>query len=255
MSTSDVQTWIFLATVVFIGVMLAIRGFRGGRHRPPPRILPAPDDSEPASRSQPRPQHYQFAHRILRDIVLDRPQAAFDMLTMPNCAEHLVNLWVAARSDDPKEPPIPPDGIRVYVEEDIAVVALPPPARVPEAYMIGVTRSGAYYTLEKGIEGPFVGQWTKTSHTHFSSVRFATREKFLELVREIMKPLVCCPYCISPVPGEGVVCAKCGRDTKNDALVEYERQAYLGAPRRPCGACGKDVIDIAVTCPHCREKP
>src|SRR5262249_33092840 len=151
------------AVVVFAGVMLAIRGFRGGKHRPPPRVLPPPPDDEPEGRSQPRQQHYQYAHVILRDLVLTDPEAAFDRVTLPGSGDLLIDLWTAAHGLNPREERISPEGIRVHVEGDIAFISLPPPARGAEAYMVAVTRRGAYYTLEKGDGGPAVAQWTQPS--------------------------------------------------------------------------------------------
>jgi hypothetical protein len=268
MSQDAVRTWFWIAFAIALGLALLVRAFRrSGRHGEREGDEPTVGDGEHFVRERrpPRRQHYAFAHVLLRDCVLDNPAGAFDAATLPGSGDFLVGLWLSAQ--DAKEPAISPEGLRVTVEGDIALIALPPPARVAEAYMVAIVRDpGAYFVLEKGLQSAFVAEWRRDSRIRMRDVAAATKGAFLASVRAALAErgsdpspadqrrvvVVCCPYCITPIDEQVRSCATCGADVTKDALVEYTEAAFADAPREPCAACGASRSAIAITCPSCK---
>lgn len=67
-------------------------------------------------------------------------------------------------------------------------------------------------------------------------------------------PLVCCPYCRTPI-AEGVsVCPGCLEDPRRDAPVEMTASEYRDALREPCPLCGSLKLSRAIRCPSCRRR-
>ncbi len=60
-----------------------------------------------------------------------------------------------------------------------------------------------------------------------------------------------CPYCISIITEDTVLCPVCGKDTLADAAIEMTVEEYDLEERQPCEHCGQLVLDLAVICPAC----
>ncbi len=270
MERGDLQLWLVTALLIALGVALLVRTIRGAA-----RPLPSPVARTVRGRGTeqsrpPRAQHYRFAHVLLRDIALADVATTWDAITDPGGRELLVDLWRSAKpkSDDA----ISPEGLRVEVDGEIAIVTLPPPARRTEAYMIALVRSpAAYFVLEKGERSAYLAEWRREMRVRFGDVPTPAKRALVTEVRALLaerngvpavepsvvdaSPLVCCPYCISPITDPRATCPTCGRDCSKDAPVEYEVDTYADAPRNPCATCGHAVIEIATTCPSCRTRP
>ena len=65
--------------------------------------------------------------------------------------------------------------------------------------------------------------------------------------------LICCPYCLVPLPGDAPICAACLNDPRNDAPVETSPQERI-ARVRPCPKCATPMPDLAVICATCRTR-
>ena len=88
---------------------------------------------------EPRPQHYDFAHRLLPREVFAAPDRVFSILeSTVALQELLLPLWQEAGGT------LPPDGLRVSVRQElgsgwrVALVHLPPPQRATEAHFAAV---------------------------------------------------------------------------------------------------------------------
>jgi hypothetical protein len=181
MSRDSLQLWFLLVFAMSMGLALLVRGLRGAGN-PGPFRSQEDRDHVVRGRRRARHQHHAFAHVLLRDRVLADPAATFDAIALPGCGDFLVDLWSAARSDD--EPFLSPEGLRVDVEGDIALVTVPPPARISEVYMIAVARNpGAYFVLERGEQGPFLAEWRRDTRLRLQEISPPTRRLFLAAVR------------------------------------------------------------------------
>jgi hypothetical protein len=132
-------------------------------------ILDAYDD-EP----EPRQQHYGFAHMVLPSIFLGNPRAVLHKLIREG------DLWVRQVWEECGSR-VPAEGrvvgasptVRVVQGEgfSVALITMPPPLSSTEAYYLACVegvkrkwllfpmRTHRYFTLEKSMEGAFVGEW------------------------------------------------------------------------------------------------
>lgn len=198
MGLEQIAIWFVVAVAAAASVGLVVRKFR----ETSPRGEVVRRDRELAlarASRPPRRQHYQFAHVLLRDAALADPRGTWDRVTSPRhefvrppsagrpgVGDFLVKLWIAARDDD--EDAISPEGLRVDVDGDVAVVTLPPPARIAEAYMIALVREPpGYFVLERGASAAFVAEWRKDMRIRMGDVPIPTRRELVHAVRAAVR--------------------------------------------------------------------
>lgn len=129
---------------------------------------------------QPREQHYVFAHRMLMDLAFSNPDHLFTMLSGPEKRRFLADVWDRVADFLSLDTTLSCEGLDAVVEGDLAIIRLPQPERVPEAYFVGIVRipgrnywlfrgkpTIAYYTLEytfgdEDEEATVLGGWNQT---------------------------------------------------------------------------------------------
>lgn len=174
---NEVGFWIAIVGVSTACVVLVFRMLQR------PRIPPRRDDRAAAiarSRRPPRGQHHAFSHVVLRDHVLEDPESAWDDLTAHDALEELLVLWRDAGDHEGEK--VSPVGLRVDIQGDIgvALVTVPPPARVGEAYMIAVVRAvGAYFVLERGEAGAELVEWRRGVRVSLGTLKQPSKAELL----------------------------------------------------------------------------
>jgi hypothetical protein len=178
---ADMQTWWLVLLAAALGFALLVRALRS-RVRPT-RLSANREEAEARARRPPRSPHERFVHVLLRDVALSAsPGGGWETVVAPDGVDVLEALWRAAHGEGDET--ISPAGIRVEVEDDVAVVTVPPPARVGEAYMAAVVRAPpAYFVLERGPDAAFVTEWRGETRTRLPNVRLPTSRDLLEVVR------------------------------------------------------------------------
>ncbi len=116
-----------------------------------------------------RQHHYQFAHRVLRDAVLDDPAGARKELSGSRAAKWLRSLWDKAGEETGSDEL--PSLLRVSVASihgyDAYVVTLPPALHVTEAWgaLIAFPKAeggeACYFLLERGADADDTGHWAR----------------------------------------------------------------------------------------------
>jgi hypothetical protein len=107
---------------------------------------------------QPRRQHYQFSHVVLRGDVHKFPDQTWDALTGADVADYLAMQWQASKEGDP----VPAEGLGVegvFQRNgwEILVVRMPPPEAPTEAHYVAIPRrpekpaDAGYFVMEKGF--------------------------------------------------------------------------------------------------------
>jgi hypothetical protein len=181
----DVAVWFGLVFAVGIALALLFREVRVSRQRKAPVVRRDRELAIERASRRPRAQHYAFAHRLLRDAALDDPEGTWDAVTKPGSGDFLVDMWIHAKPED--EDLISPEGLRVDVEGDIAIVTLPPPERLTEAYMIALVRrgasGGAYFVLERGAESAYLAEWRKDTRIRMGNVAPPTKRELVAAIR------------------------------------------------------------------------
>lgn len=66
--------------------------------------------------------------------------------------------------------------------------------------------------------------------------------------------LILCPYCMSPVQEQTVICPVCVQDTTRDAKIELTQAQYDAEPKKACLSCGVQILNLASVCPACRQR-
>lgn len=127
----------------------------------------------------PRPMHYYFVHRFLRDRALEYPAPLLEDLRRKDAVQYLSIHWVmlSLEMDLTEDERIKPHGIKCHTVDVGAdytgvIVEFPPPERLSEAFMAAIliptAESGAdklssrYYTLEYNPEREHqtsIGSW------------------------------------------------------------------------------------------------
>lgn len=185
MGFEQIAIWAVVTVAATASVGLVVRKFR--ETRPRGEVVRRDRELAMARASRPpRRQHYQFAHVLLRDAAIADPRGTWDRVTSPGVGDFLVNLWIAARGGD--EDAISPEGLRVDVDGEIAIVTLPPPARITEAYMIALVREPAgYFVLERGAASAFVAEWRKDMRIRMGDVPIPTKRELVHAVRAAIR--------------------------------------------------------------------
>lgn len=151
--------------------------------------------SQPAR--EPPGQHYYFAHRALRDLMLSDPRALHGVMMMARdgvANDFLRRMWVtaadvvrdagypvAAMAGGPPEAVLLPDGL---------LVRMPPPTRMTDCFymaILGTQRGVRYFTLEKAgppmVEPCMLCEWTREVHANMGPFADTRAEAFLANVR------------------------------------------------------------------------
>jgi hypothetical protein len=161
--------------------------------------------------TEPRCQHYFFAHYALRQAAFDDPLACLAILASPKEREFLASLWasVARHCEGHGEASgLSVEDVTVYRlrvgEAPCAVIQMPPPRGTTEAYFVAMLLhlppSGKvnepadinlrYFTLEKGssmggASRTVLCEWTKDgSHVNFGEGPEAELSAFIAAVDE-----------------------------------------------------------------------
>lgn len=134
--------------------------------------------------SEPRKQHYAFAHVHLRDRALKRPAVTVDELTGANSLQYLKVLWtrVGMGSKNPNDEFIPADELelhnfRIGGTHRGVIIKFPEPKGPVEAFMAAIVIPadakpgdhcrGRYFTLELCLEHPSTTalcEWSDFGH-------------------------------------------------------------------------------------------
>lgn len=157
-----------------------------------------------------RPEYYAFAHVVMRRAALGEP-ARFAEAVAADDRVYFRALWgralgeVARAGRAPEVPPgAPPDGpvgqlrLTGYAHEPatVALVELPPPEGVPEAWAVALGRASAdspprYFALERsGEPGTWVlAEWAADGrHLNLGAAAASGVRSFLEAVFERLVP-------------------------------------------------------------------
>ena len=151
---------------------------------------------------RPRDHHYIFAHHVLRSVAMEQRLKVLAVLASPQADEFLRMLWqeaytAAAASMQQVGQALPPrleaEVLRVTTgtaaNHPTAIVTLPPPLGITEAYMVGIVAGGVsieqpheewdesselrYFTLERGVGDDLSAnrtvlcEWTGERHANY----------------------------------------------------------------------------------------
>lgn len=149
--------------------------------------------------TEPRAQHYQFGHRLFRDLMLDVTAVRGTMAMAKNgkADAAIEKLWEGAAkmamASEGKRDVIPGGPPTVRLLDDGLLVRMPPPRGTTECLFIAVLLkddSVRYFTLEKAppvlSKNPFTAcEWTKDKHINFGNdaVPDPTEDAFLDFAR------------------------------------------------------------------------
>jgi hypothetical protein len=106
--------------------------------------------------SSPRIHHYEFAHRFLPTMAWQHPSEALVALASTQAIGYLSSLWRSLGWQLPAYERIEPQGlncdVRRYGDFVIAVITLPPPVAIPEAYFTALVFSPAGSMSQDGLQ-------------------------------------------------------------------------------------------------------
>jgi len=153
-----------------------------------------------------REHHYIFVHDAFRSLMFDNDGLA-ERLGTPGGVQMILSLWekvgqrVVERGTgealSPEGLEVVSSGLRVADNHVgiMAVIQLPEPVGIKEAYFIGVTVKPLakpwetplrYFTLEVGKNGTTVlGEWDEDTHTSHGAGPLPDRDAFIEAVWKI----------------------------------------------------------------------
>ena len=117
-------------------------------------------------------QHYVFVHRMLRDVFFDMPDKIMAILKDERRNNSLLKLWNNVADVVEGLSLVEPDGlcceIKTYDGITIALITLPTPKNLNEAYFVALVYRPAqpgqeaitrFVTLEQGIDIVFLCEW------------------------------------------------------------------------------------------------
>ena len=64
--------------------------------------------------------------------------------------------------------------------------------------------------------------------------------------------LILCPYCMSIIQKDIVVCNVCAEDLSRFLKLEVSQTEYSLEKRKDCAHCGKQNLHLASVCRHCQ---
>ncbi len=147
-----------------------------------------------------RPQHYRFAHQVLRKAFLEDPARIMDLLQV--YGEQVVQVcWESAGEGQAPGDLVLPVGLGLQMRGILgggqaALVSLPAPGRVTEAYFVAMVFQPAapgeaplarYFTLEWGLSGEgtprtMLCEWMAAAHLNYGDGPAPAAESFLQVV-------------------------------------------------------------------------
>ena len=65
---------------------------------------------------------------------------------------------------------------------------------------------------------------------------------------------ILCPYCLSEITEETIICMHCNQDTRNDAAFEMTDEEIIDLELHPCKFCNKPIPKLSIFCKHCKMK-
>lgn len=184
MNHEEVGTWLGIGVAIVVAVALILRSFNAQKKRNAPIVRVDRELAKQRASRPPRAQHHAFAHQRLRDELLSAPSGAFRRITEPDSSELLARLWVECPSE--ADDPIPIEGLRTTIDEGIAVVTLPPPARTHEVYMVAVTQDDRYFVLERGEDRAFLAEWARGRRIQHGEVPSPSIREMVVAVRGVV---------------------------------------------------------------------
>lgn len=134
----------------------------------------------------PRKQHYLFAHRLFRDLMLGRAsrfEAYRDAAHAGTTPPGLANVWASAGAQG-GEPPI--DGVPSLSAIDGGfVVTMPRPSGITEAHFVAVVGPPVRYFLSENSTGGTSRfcEWIDDKHVNYAEIE-GSRDAFLGALRE-----------------------------------------------------------------------
>lgn len=170
------------------------------------------EESAPLSEEQlfnelgPRPHHYAFAHKLLCEMVFDRPDFAYRVLSSTGADEFLNGAWKKIDDLIQLDEILPSEGLSLSTHKNgnnttIFLIKMPEALKMGEAHFVAISfqteQSGLfkkkiriidpkYYTLEFHKEQQsMLCQWSKEGdHMNLGDFGTPDQQRFLELVKE-----------------------------------------------------------------------
>ncbi|MBV1850070.1 hypothetical protein [Catellatospora tritici] len=154
----------------------------------------------PPRNDDPRPHHYEFAHRALPSIVRRFGAALVHNAASRELTPALLELWSEAGSRVPTEARLAPDGLSAAYEPDpqvpMVVITMPPARHMVEAHFAAIVASGdqtRYLVLEESWSpgsdrATVLGEWTSEGHYNLGPGPEPQRAAFIEAVRVLTRP-------------------------------------------------------------------
>jgi len=151
--------------------------------------------------SDPRQEHYVFAHVALRNSVVGQPEAFWNAMASSAASDALAGLWEAVQ-ESLKRPKQAPEGlsgsVRHFKGGKLALVRLPTPEAMTECWFVAVVIQPEfrYFTLEwtellEGGHATVLCEWRKQgndfTHVNFGEGPPATEAAFLEAVERLVR--------------------------------------------------------------------
>jgi hypothetical protein len=152
----------------------------------------------PPRTDDPRPHHYQYAHRALPSVVrhsgLEIVQAAAGRDITPA----LQALWSEVGDQLPEDQRLDPAGLTVAYEPGppapLVIVTMPPAHHMVEAHfaaIVAVADQARYLVLEESWspvadKATVLGEWTAEGHLNLGSGPPPQRDAFLAAVRALV---------------------------------------------------------------------
>lgn len=183
MSHEEVATWLGIGFAILLASVLIFRSYRAAQARHAPIVRSDRELAKQRASRPPRTQHHVFAQERLRRVLATAPDGGFEHLARAEDT-FLVDLWAACAPSN--EELIPPTGLRMTVEDDIAIVTLPPPARTNEVYMVAVTKDGRYFVLERGEENAVLAEWVRDQRRRHGVVATPSIREMFVAVRGVL---------------------------------------------------------------------
>ncbi|MEU9128818.1 hypothetical protein AB0D08_12010 [Kitasatospora sp. NPDC048540] len=165
--------------------------------------------------NDPRPHHYQFAHKVLAGLAMDLGPRMLDRIPEEGTGAALASLWDDFGGRLPAGERLPSDGLRADLitlgPHRLLVVVLPRPSAAAEAYYTAVVQPGGadhcrYFTLEHAMN-PFtgepytvLGEWANGSHLNLGTGPAAELSGFLTAVVDLLSESAPANSAVHPTP-------------------------------------------------------
>ena len=156
--------------------------------------------STPGCTDEPRPHHYQFAHRWLRDIALRYGSDFVRDNPRGNLTGALVAMWHEVGTRLPEVQRLAPDGLATDLRPDpstpMVVVTMPAARHMVEAHFAAIVlcdEQTRYFVLEESWSptepvATVLGEWIGDSHINLGPGPAPDRTAFIEAVLTRVQP-------------------------------------------------------------------